>query len=156
MDRYLLEDKNFLGNRMRELRLIFGFKQSDVAKSLNVSRSTYSYYETGTTRPDPSVLAKLSNYYDIPVEFFYTDYPVDSLVLRDSGSSFRRSSRLPAEGVDPERVGELFPLERSLILLLRSNGYVSTEQVLDELEIFIARKRREEKLAKNSGQGDTL
>ena len=58
MKQILYDDPNFLGNRLRALRLTFGFTQSSVAEVLGINRSTYSYYESGTTRPDPVVLGK--------------------------------------------------------------------------------------------------
>ena len=63
MKQILYDDPNFLGNRLRALRLTFGFTQSSVAEVLGINRSTYSYYESGTTRPDPVVLGKLASYY---------------------------------------------------------------------------------------------
>ena len=142
MDRYLFEEKNYLGDRLRELRLTFGFKQSDVAEALNVSRSTYSYYETGSIRPDPAILGKLALYYDIPVGFFYGETE-QGLVLRDPGDLRRRSSRLA--GDEMVHVGELFPSERSLILFLRSNEYVDAQSVLEELRMQVARIKEREK-----------
>ncbi len=139
MEHFLFEEKNFLGNRLRELRLAFGFKQEDIAKTLNVSRSTYSYYETGTTRPDPAVLGKLSHYYNIPVTAFYEDAPVLNVPLSDSAGRRHRTSRSSA--LDPQKIGELLPVERSLILLLRSNGMVTAKDVLESLERRLEKER---------------
>lgn len=141
-----IEKGNFLGDRLRELRLIFGFKQADIANSLNVSRSTYSYYEEGKTRPDPAVLAKLSNYYDVPIDYFYQEVINVNVSLHDSAGKRRRTSRIPA--LEMEKVGELRPLERSLILLLRSNGIISTQDVLDSLEYRLKQIREEEEKGK--------
>lgn len=147
MQRFAFEEKNFLGNRLRELRLAFGFKQEDIAKTLNVSRSTYSYYETGTTRPDPSVLGKLSHYYHIPVSAFYEDSLPVEVNLQDSFGHRHRTSR--SSLADPQRVAELQPIERSLILFLRSNGYVTAGEVLEDLEYQTAKMRREEAASQN-------
>ncbi len=140
MDRFTFEEKNFLGHRLRELRLAFGFKQEDIAKTLNVSRSTYSYYETGTTRPDPAVLGKLAYYYDVPVEAFYEETLQLNIPLRDSVGRRHRTTRSAA--LDPQKVGDLKPVERSLILFLRSNGIVSAKDVLESLEDHVDRERR--------------
>ncbi len=142
MERLPFEEKNFLGDRLRELRMIFGFKQEDIAKVLNVSRATYTYYETNTTRPDPAVLGKLAWYYDVPVDVFYNNQTVSTLSLHDSGRR-RRASRTSV--LDPQRVGELKPEERSLILLLRSNGVFTVEQVIESLEHQLAVYREKKK-----------
>ena len=134
MEQFPFEKKNFLGDRLRELRMKFGFKQEDIAKVLNVSRATYTYYETNTTRPDPAVLGKLAAYYDVPVEVFYSDLLTVPGSLSDSKR--RRANR--TAGVNLQYVGELRPEERSLILLLRSNGVFTVEQVIESLEHQLA------------------
>lgn len=142
MERFPFEEKNFLGDRLRELRMTFGFKQEDIAKVLNVSRATYTYYETNTTRPDPAVLGKLAAYYDVPVEVFYNDQMAFATSLKDSGRR-RRTTR--TAGPDLQRVGELKPEERSLILLLRSNGVFTVEQVIESLERQLALYREKKR-----------
>ncbi len=139
MKHFAYESENFIGNRLRELRLAFGFTQKDIAESLNVSRSTYSYYELGATRPDPATLGRLSAYYDVPVDVFYTEeFSLDMPPLSDSDGRRRRTSRTGS--MDPQKVGDLRPAERSLILLLRSNGVLDAEQVLDYIQKRLGRE----------------
>ena len=145
MDFYEFEDEHFLGRRMRELRLTFGFKQEDIAKALNVSRSTYSYYEIGKTRPDPAVLGKLSVYYDVPISFFYEREIAIKEALYDSAGRRRRTSRISA--VNPQKVGDLQPMERSLVLFLRANG-ISAKAALESLEAHLDRERQKQREAK--------
>ena len=40
-------DKEKIGQRLREIRLKLGLKQSDIAKECSISQTTYSNYETG-------------------------------------------------------------------------------------------------------------
>jgi transcriptional regulator with XRE-family HTH domain len=54
-----------LNERLRELRGKCGYTQSQVAKLLNIDRSTYAYYETGKTRPDVSSLVMLAKIFNI-------------------------------------------------------------------------------------------
>lgn len=132
MKRFPYESNNFIGDRLRELRMAFGFTQEDVARSLSVSRSTYSYYELGTTRPDPATLGRLSAYYDVPVEVFYTEELSLDIPLRDSSGRRRRTSRSGAP--DLKKVGDLLPAERSLILLLRSSESLDAQKLLEYLQ----------------------
>lgn len=141
MAQFPFEEKNFLGNRMRELRLAFGFKQDDVARALSVSRSTYSYYETGTTRPDPAVLGKLSFYYDVPISAFYESASSIDMVLHDSEGRRRRTTRSPAFEV--EKVADLKPMERSLILFLRAHTEFSARDVLESLQASLLQMKKE-------------
>lgn len=147
-----IENQNFLGNRMRELRLRFGFKQADIAKALNVSRSTYSYYEESKTRPDPAVLGKLSSYYDIPVDQFYKEKIDVDIPLSDSNGRRRRTSRSSA--FDIQKVGDLRPAERSLILFLRSNGVISAKDALESLEYQLEKERERAARQREEGKSD--
>ncbi len=132
MKHFPFESEDFLGNRLRELRLAFDFTQEDIAKSLNVSRSTYSYYELGTTRPDPATLGRLSAFYDVPVDVFYTENFSLDVSLRDSNGRWKRTSR--SSTLDPQKVGDLRPSERSLILFLRSHDMVTAKELVTYLE----------------------
>lgn len=60
-----------LSAALRTLRLNAGLKQETVAKFLQISRSSYSYYELGVTTPDVSALYLLSRFYDVPVDVFF-------------------------------------------------------------------------------------
>ena len=52
-------------------------KQKDIAKFLNVSQNTYSQYETGVISLTAEVLIKLSDFYDVSIDFLLdrTDNP---------------------------------------------------------------------------------
>lgn len=62
-----------LNERLRELRIKCGYTQAQVAQILNIDRSTYSYYEIGKTRPDITVLVKLSRIFNIPINEMLLD-----------------------------------------------------------------------------------
>lgn len=74
-----------INERLRELRVKCGYTQSQVAKLLNIDRSTYAYYETGKTRPDISSLLTLSKIFNIPINELLADESVPRGVA-DSGS----------------------------------------------------------------------
>ena len=139
MKRAVLHDPNFIGKRLRELRLYFGFTQSDIAKELGITRPTYTYYELGSVRVDPLILGKLADIYNVPVDLFYSDQPLDPGFQEVFSSP---PSRTHHRGLDrePYRVGELEPDERALILFLRATGEFTCDQVLNELRARIRKK----------------
>ena len=47
------------GDHLRDLRKAIGYTQQDMADMLNISRSTYTYYETGKSQPSFQNLKKL-------------------------------------------------------------------------------------------------
>ena len=49
-----------LGNRLRTLRRYNGMTQREVAARLHLERSSYAYYEIGTTEPDLHTLSAVS------------------------------------------------------------------------------------------------
>lgn len=57
-----------LSARLKELRTTYGYNQDYVASILDVSRQTYSHYETGKRNPNPEILFKLAGLYNISVE----------------------------------------------------------------------------------------
>lgn len=62
-----------INERLRELRVKFGFTQNQIAKLLNIDRSTYAYYETGKTHPDVASLLLLSRMYNISLDELLED-----------------------------------------------------------------------------------
>lgn len=79
---YLPEETDVLlqlRKNMRLLRMNAGLGQCTVSQVLHISRSTYSYYETGTTIPSPITLYRLSQFYGVPAEVFFTPNAVPDL-----------------------------------------------------------------------------
>lgn len=58
-----------LQNRLTDLRLKEGLLQRDVADTLHIHRSTYSYYERGKTNPPLDILIKLADYFGVTTDY---------------------------------------------------------------------------------------
>ncbi len=69
-----------INERLRELRIKFGYTQSQIAKMLNIDRSTYAYYETGKTRPDIASLVVLAKIYSVSLDELLGDETVPKAV----------------------------------------------------------------------------
>lgn len=52
-----------LNIKLREIRKKHGYTQKEIAEVLGIDRSTYTFYETGTTSPAIVSLIKLSRFY---------------------------------------------------------------------------------------------
>ncbi len=121
-----------LADMLRRYRVQAGFSQKSVAEALGISRSTYTYYETGKTSPDPSTLFRIAQIFDIPLEqLFHADKHSETVMLWDSGA--KRAPKKAA--ADPKRAGELTSGEKALVAYIRSNN-ISTERALDVLRRF--------------------
>ncbi|MCR5484415.1 MAG: helix-turn-helix domain-containing protein [Clostridiales bacterium] len=57
-----------LANNLRKLRKSTPYSQQNVAEFLGVTRSTYTYYESGRVVPSIRVIASLSRLYRVKVE----------------------------------------------------------------------------------------
>ena len=60
-----------LGDKLKELRKKHNYKQEEIAKLLNISRVNYTHYETGTRMININNLAKLSQIYNISLDWFF-------------------------------------------------------------------------------------
>lgn len=119
-----------LATKLKRYRLQAGFTQRNVAEVLNISRSTYTYYELGKTSPDPATLNRIAKLLGVSVEEFFDDeLSSQANMLYDSGAK-RVSKKVK---VDPERIGDLTTSEKSIIAFLRDKG-VSPSDALEILK----------------------
>ncbi|EGS5727751.1 helix-turn-helix transcriptional regulator [Clostridium perfringens] len=58
-----------LNNRLKSLRNEKGVLQKDVAEYLKISTSAYGFYEQGKRIPDVETLNKLSDYYNVSIDY---------------------------------------------------------------------------------------
>ena len=68
---------NILGTRLKDLRLKNDKLQKDVANYLNISDVAYGYYEKGERQPNPDMLLKLAEYFNVTTDYLLgrTDIP---------------------------------------------------------------------------------
>ena len=55
--------------RLKNLREDHNLSQNDIAKYLNISQRTYSYYETGGRDIPIQILIKLADYYKTSIDY---------------------------------------------------------------------------------------
>ena len=72
-----------LREMLRSVRLACGFSQRAVAEALGITRSAYTYYETGKTAPDIPALLTLASVFSLPAEAFL--HPEDFAGLESAG-----------------------------------------------------------------------
>ena len=129
--KYLPPDGSTLAERLRAIRVQVGFSQKNVADQLNVSRSTYTYYETGKTTPDPATLNRIARIFEVPLEYFFSsELEGGGLPPLNAPANQRAPKKIR---LDPERVGELSSGERAVVAFLRDKN-VPPEDALAFLE----------------------
>lgn len=115
-----------LNDRLKFQRLRIGYSQQNIADLLGINRSTYTYYESGKTKPDIETLRILARLYDITI---------DELICGDNQIPTTFSQR-PKKRVTEtiEEITGLTNEERSVIAVLRvkEKGYIP--RLLDALQ----------------------
>lgn len=68
-------------NRLKDLRKTKNLRQQDIADKLGISVSGYGNYELGQREPDFETLKKLSNFFEVSVDYLIgnTDVPFKPL-----------------------------------------------------------------------------
>ena len=64
--------KETFAERLRKVRLIRGYTQEYMSKKINVTRSAYSYYESGKCEPDLKNLRKIAIILQISLNYLIT------------------------------------------------------------------------------------
>ncbi len=96
-----------LGENLKRLRKLNGLTQGDVARTLNIDRTTYTYYEKGRT-PSIDTLRKLALIFDVSLQ---------ELLGEDANAE---KIRVASDDTEPRvRDLSLSPEEKQLIMRLR-------------------------------------
>lgn len=116
--------------RLRSLREMHGLSQQQVADTLQVHRSTYSYYELGTSQPPFSTLIKLAKIFKVEPNFLLGFELEEDNVLR-SNEPYYISKKMDS----PRYVCDLTSDEQKIILAYRL--IQSKEKVAKALQSII-------------------
>ena len=122
---------------LRQCRRNAGLSQKQVAEALGVERSTYAYYETGTTRPSCEMVIKLSKVFNVHYSVFMDAISDKAFDESEDGNGFttlnygtweERAKRW-------DKIYTLSRAEQSLVLAYRT---FSPEQKANIAEIVTA------------------
>lgn len=118
--------------RLRELRIKFGYTQIQIAKMLNIDRSTYAYYETGKTRPDITSLVVLARIYNISLDELLDDESMPKAV-----SDHRFVSDYVEGKKNSSRIYDLSAKEKSLVGAYRTCSEEEQANILEYISRII-------------------
>lgn len=110
-----------IGNRLKDLRLKKGIEAQEMARILNVAKSTYSGYENNKSLPNYDLLSKISDYFNVT-----TDY----LLGREHKKTPSNSSK--KKDLDSELSDLLTKIDSDSDLLYK--GKPLTEEVKNQLK----------------------
>ena len=98
--------ENVLGNRLRKLREKRGLSQKEAAKRFGISNFALSRYENGTANPDPDLIARFSEFYEVSTDYLLgrVDDP-DLYSIREEAERAVKKRGIPdLEGLTDEQI----------------------------------------------------
>lgn len=114
------------GDRLRKLRKQQDLTQEQVAKNLNIVRSTYAYYETGKTCPDFNTVIRLARLFNVTTDFLLNADPVNPTLNDSSQSAYTTSAK--------KALGSEWTLRESEQKLLIAFRYLDKEAQFEYLK----------------------
>ncbi len=108
--------------RLIALRKKAGLRQEDVAKMLQVHRTTYTKYETDITTPDPAGLLRLATLFGVTVDYLVGREPVDEDTPHEAFLQ------------DGPRTLQLDAQEQQLLLLFRGLSEEERARLVQQLD----------------------
>ena len=85
-------DSKTLKQYLKELRKTYNYSQEFIASHLNITRQTYSHYETGRVTPPINSLYNLAKLYGTPVESF-----LDLVVTYEINMDFAKPPKISTD-----------------------------------------------------------
>ena len=103
--------------RLRELRKDKGLRQIDLAQILGISPQSLGYYENQVNKPDPEMLVRIANYFNVSVDYLLgREDDFGNVVVSENN--------------------EITPEEKELLTLFRSLPNIRRKTVMDSIRFM--------------------
>lgn len=128
---------------LKRYRLNCGYSQQMVANTLNIDRSTYTYYETGKSMPSLNTILILKNLFNIPYEellsCFDSGVQLNAEKLKDPSGEKSKENDQKNKMIllDKSSIYDLPKVEQQLILYYRRLNPKDRETLMEKLHEFI-------------------
>ncbi|MGN0452466.1 MAG: helix-turn-helix transcriptional regulator [Ruminococcus sp.] len=106
-----------LGHSLAKLRKDCELTQKQVADILHLERSTYAYYERGTTEPDLKTLTKLARIYNVPLDYFL---PINDGIRTSIADPELADKPAKDRGTEDFKIYNLSKEEQDILILYRA------------------------------------
>lgn len=126
---------NILGEKLKLLRLQFGFTQQQVADVLGIERSAYTYYELGRTKElKGAMLQTLSRLYNVELSYFCDPECTKPVFIR----SPKTQKEAALQNIQSSE--NLTSDEKKLLSIFRSCSQKKKEALLNAFSDIVASK----------------
>ncbi len=110
----------FFSKRLKFFREKLGYSQKQIAEILGIDRSTYTYYETGKSKPSLDTLSKLCKIYNVDYKDILSEEQKDELVLADAKHEPDKDSKKnKTDIIFDEKIYNLSAKEKELLAHFR-------------------------------------
>lgn len=92
----------FYGEKLKQLRELYGFSRNELAQKLNVSEQTIGQYENNQITPRLDILRKLPQIFDVNTQFFYCQSFVDNNVISEESIAYRTKDKNSRKKINNE------------------------------------------------------
>lgn len=92
----------FYGEKLKQLRELYGFSRKDLANKLDVSEQSIGQYENDQIAPRLDVMSKLSNIFNVGFEFFTHPVFVKEDVIAEGAIAYRTKDRNSRKKINDE------------------------------------------------------
>ncbi|MCM1537443.1 MAG: helix-turn-helix domain-containing protein [bacterium] len=137
-----------LSEYLKELRSVYEYSQAYVAEKLNISRQTYSHYETGRITPPPESLYTLAQLYHVSVDMLLSDRPNPSHKTTKPGTPMMSDAELLPNYLDyvskpdnKKRLSNLTPFEKKVLFYYSLLDERDQDDILTFMEIKYHNRR---------------
>ena len=121
------------GDRLRKLRKQNDMTQEQVAKNLNIVRSTYAYYETGKTCPDFTTVVRLAHLFNVTTDYLLDAEPANPVLNDTSVPAYTPSAQ---KSINSE--WSLRESEQKMIIAFRYLDRETQANILNDIERMAA------------------
>lgn len=112
----------FSGNRLKELRQEYKITQKGMAHILGVSRPTVTKYESGERQPEPKVMAKLLDYFDVSLDYLF------------ERSAMKNAEKMLVEQSYLDVINCSRAVDKDIAKLLEQNPFVVLQNKLKDMD----------------------
>ncbi|MDO5123880.1 MAG: helix-turn-helix domain-containing protein [Eubacteriales bacterium] len=122
------------GNKLQLLRKKCEFTQKNIADALHIDRSTYAYYERGTTEPDFKTLVKIGKIFNVdPAIFLPTPYGAEFDVADLDVAKMEKQSKAFKEEIlnKNSKTYSLSAKEKKLLVAFRALEDEEKDKLMD-------------------------
>ena len=119
-----LDMQKRIASNLKQLRMVYGYTQAEVAERLHICRSTYTLYELGRKLPSMDLLVDLASFYDIRLDTFIegkTEFYIQKTFSQNASREEVAHLIETYYMLTPRAQGKL--LERAEILLEKENMF---------------------------------